>query len=120
MGQPYTITSDVWSLGVTILELALNRYPFTEDGEPPMGPIDLLTFLLNSPLPTLKDDPERGVRWSRSLRDLVERCLIRDGTKRDSIRVLLQHPLVKRAELIPNTDMARFVAKVWNWPVPEM
>ena len=51
MGHSYTITSDVWSVGVTILELALNRYPFSEDGETPMGPIDLLSYLLSSPLP---------------------------------------------------------------------
>ena len=113
MGHSYTITSDVWSVGVTILELALNRYPFSEDGETPMGPIDLLSYLLGSPLPTLESNDQ--IRWSRSLRDFVDRCLERDGTKRDSPRVLLQHPLVRRAEMIPNSDMARFVASVWNW-----
>lgn len=118
MGQPYTITSDVWSLGVTILELALNRYPFTADGEPHMGPIELLTYLLNSPLPTLEDDQAQGIKWSRSLRDLVDRCLVRDGASRVGPRCLLHHPLILRAEQIPNADMARFVAHVWNWPYP--
>ncbi|SHO78204.1 Similar to S.cerevisiae protein MKK2 (MAPKK involved in the protein kinase C signaling pathway) [Malassezia sympodialis ATCC 42132] len=118
MGQPYTITSDVWSLGVTILELALNRYPFTSDGEPPMGPIELLTYLLNSPLPTLADDQAQGIKWSRSLRDLVDRCLVRDGALRVGPRYLLHHPLILRAEQISNADMARFVAQVWNWPYP--
>ena len=113
MGRPYTISSDVWSLGVTILELALNRYPFAEGGEAPMGPIDLLFFLLNSPLPTLEDTEQ--IRWSRSLRDFVDRCLERDGAIRVAPLTLLAHPLIRRAEHISNTDMARFVASVWRW-----
>ncbi|KAI4752865.1 MAP kinase, partial [Aureobasidium sp. EXF-8845] len=31
-GQSYTITSDVWSLGVTLLEVAQHRFPFPADG----------------------------------------------------------------------------------------
>lgn len=114
-GLPYTIASDVWSLGVSLLELALNRFPFPPDGEPFLGPIELLTYITNSPLPQLNDDEARGIRWSRAFRDLVDRCLVRDGRARAGPDILVMHPAVKRSSQIPNGDIARFVARVWDW-----
>ncbi|EHK98366.1 putative MAP kinase kinase MKK1/SSP32 [Glarea lozoyensis 74030] len=58
-GQRYTITSDVWSTGVTLLEVAQNRFPFPADGteaQPRAGLIDLLTFIVRQPVPELKDE----------------------------------------------------------------
>ncbi|GAA5901298.1 uncharacterized protein JCM6883_000169 [Sporobolomyces salmoneus] len=34
-GDPYTVKSDVWSLGITLVELAIGRFPFSSDDEPP-------------------------------------------------------------------------------------
>ncbi|KAI8873560.1 Pkinase-domain-containing protein, partial [Ramicandelaber brevisporus] len=31
-GAPYSVKSDVWSLGITLMELALGRYPLSPDG----------------------------------------------------------------------------------------
>lgn len=28
-GAPYTVKSDVWSLGISLIELALGRFPFS-------------------------------------------------------------------------------------------
>jgi serine/threonine protein kinase len=30
-GHQYTISSDVWSTGITLLELAMNKFPFPTD-----------------------------------------------------------------------------------------
>ncbi|WFD30663.1 mitogen-activated protein kinase kinase [Malassezia sp. CBS 17886] len=117
-GLPYTITSDVWSLGISILELASNRFPFPADADVPLCPIDLITFLLHAPLPALKDDEAKGIKWSRALRDFLDRCLVRDGTARAGPRALVKHPVVKRSEGISSSVMARFVANVWLWEVP--
>lgn len=32
-GDPYTVKSDVWSLGITLVELAIGRFPFSSDEE---------------------------------------------------------------------------------------
>lgn len=33
-GDPYTVKSDVWSLGITLVELAIGRFPFSAEDEP--------------------------------------------------------------------------------------
>jgi serine/threonine protein kinase len=74
-GQSYTITSDVWSLGVTLLEVAQHRFPFPADGtemNPRAGLIDLLTYIVRQPIPKLKDEPENGIKWTENFKYFVE------------------------------------------------
>ena len=79
-GQSYTITSDVWSLGVTLLEVAQHRFPFPADGtemQPKAGLIDLLTYIVRQPIPKLKDEPgdEQGggvIKWSANFKYFIE------------------------------------------------
>ena len=74
-GQSYTITSDVWSLGVTLLEVAQHRFPFPADGtemQPRAGLIDLLTYIVRQPIPKLKDEPENRIRWSDNFKYFIE------------------------------------------------
>lgn len=118
-GLNYTITSDVWSLGLTILELASNRFPFPAEGEPPLGPIDLLSYVINMKVPVLQDDEAAGIKWSKALRNFIETCLVKDPTRRPGPVKMLGHPFVKRSESRqPPTDIAKFVADVWGWPAP--
>lgn len=42
-GHKYSIRADVWSTGLTFLELAQNRFPYPPD----LGPIELLTYIVN-------------------------------------------------------------------------
>ena len=74
-GQSYTITSDVWSLGVTLLEVAQHRFPFPANGtemQPRAGLIDLLTYIVRQPIPKLKDEPEHGIKWSECFKYFIE------------------------------------------------
>ncbi|KAL9085023.1 MAG: hypothetical protein Q9159_004928 [Coniocarpon cinnabarinum] len=74
-GQSYTITSDVWSLGVTLLEVAQHRFPFPADGtemQPRAGLIDLLTYIVRQPIPKLKDEPEKNVKWTENFKYFIE------------------------------------------------
>jgi mitogen-activated protein kinase kinase len=74
-GLSYTITSDVWSLGVTLLEVAQHRFPFgqTEDGggHARAGLIDLLTYIVRQPIPELKDEPDLGIKWSDNFKYFI-------------------------------------------------
>lgn len=74
-GQSYTITSDVWSLGVTLLEVAQHRFPFPADGtemQPKAGLIDLLTYIVRQPIPKLKNEEDHGIRWSENFKYFIE------------------------------------------------
>ena len=77
-GQSYTITSDVWSLGVTLLEVSQHRFPFPADGsemQPRAGLIDLLTYIVSQPIPKLKDEVDaqgRGIRWGENFKYFIE------------------------------------------------
>ena len=70
-GAPYTWTSDIWSLGLTIHEIAMNKFPFPPEGEPPLGPIDLLHYIIKMTPPELKDDPAGGVEFKKAIRDFL-------------------------------------------------
>lgn len=74
-GQSYTITSDVWSTGVTLLEVAQHRFPFPADGtemQPRAGLIDLLTYIVRQNVPVLKDEPDMDVYWSDNFKYFIE------------------------------------------------
>lgn len=62
----------MWSLGVSLLEVANNRFPFPPEGEPPLvGQFDLLNFIVNQPTPQLVDDDR--AEWTDSAKDFVRR-----------------------------------------------
>ena len=74
-GKSYTITSDVWSLGVTLLEVAQHRFPFPADGtevQPKAGLLDLLSYIVQQPAPKLKNEPENKIKWSENFKYFIE------------------------------------------------
>ncbi|KAK3048101.1 hypothetical protein LTS18_013008, partial [Coniosporium uncinatum] len=94
-GQSYTINSDVWSLGVTLLEVAQHRFPFPADGtemNPRAGLIDLLTYIVRQPIPKLKDEPENKITWSENFKYFIECCLEKEPPRRAAPWRMLEHP----------------------------
>ncbi|OMH86395.1 Dual specificity mitogen-activated protein kinase kinase dSOR1 [Zancudomyces culisetae] len=65
-GFGYAVQSDVWSLGLTILEVALGRFPFPPAGSPPLTVIELLDYIIRAPAPSL--DPRY---WSKEIVDFT-------------------------------------------------
>ncbi|KAL0080288.1 kinase-like domain-containing protein [Phycomyces blakesleeanus] len=58
MGSPYSVKSDVWSLGMTVMELALGRFPFPSDGRP-LSIFELLQHIVHEPVPSLPVQPDK-------------------------------------------------------------
>ncbi|XP_022750591.1 serine/threonine-protein kinase BLUS1-like isoform X2 [Durio zibethinus] len=86
----YDFKADIWSFGITALELAHGHAPFSK--HPPMKV--LLMTLQNAP-PGL--DYERDKRFSKSFKDMVATCLVKDPKKRPTSEKLLKHHFFKNA-----------------------
>ncbi|KAM6396964.1 myosin-IIIb isoform 1-T1 [Pluvialis apricaria] len=110
----YDARCDVWSLGITAIELG--------DGDPPlfdMHPVKTLFKIPRNPPPTLLH-PEK---WCRGFNHFISQCLIKDFEKRPSVTHLLEHPFIKQvhgkdmslqkqlAELIQEQQQLGSVAK---------
>ncbi|GFZ50073.1 mitogen-activated protein kinase kinase [Saitozyma sp. JCM 24511] len=115
-GKPYSITADVWSLGLTLHEVAHLRFPFPPDGESQdVAPIELLSYIVTAPVPVMVDDPSIGRVWTEAIKSFMAACLIRDGAERPYPRQLLQHPWIVTSEA-KKVNMAKWVAALCQWP----
>ncbi|XP_061584446.1 STE20-like kinase b [Cololabis saira] len=82
---PYDSKADLWSLGVTLIELA--------QIEPPnhhMNPMRVLLRIAKAEPPTLMTPS----RWSPEFSDFLKRCLDKNVDNRWTATQLLQHPFV--------------------------
>lgn len=112
-GQPYSVTCDVWSLGLTLLEVAGGRFPFESDKiTQNVAPIELLTMILTFS-PQLKDEPELDISWSKTFRSFIDYCLKKDARERPSPRQMLKHPWIV-GQMKKKVNMERFVKKCWE------
>ncbi|KAJ1734279.1 MAP kinase kinase (MEK) [Coemansia biformis] len=84
-GGSYTVKSDIWSLGLTLMELVLGRYPLKGEGES-MSIFEMLSYINTETLPQLSDE-----QFPPGLCDLVAKCLIKDPAKRPTLKDLLNH-----------------------------
>ncbi|PKA49978.1 Mitogen-activated protein kinase kinase 4 [Apostasia shenzhenica] len=83
--------ADVWSLGLTVLELHLGHFPLLPPGQRP----DWATLMCAICFGELPELPETV---SGDFRDFIERCLQKDSSKRWSVAQLLLHPFVDGLE----------------------
>eukprot|EP01126_Amoeba_proteus_P045863 TRINITY_DN5156_c0_g1_i2.p1 TRINITY_DN5156_c0_g1~~TRINITY_DN5156_c0_g1_i2.p1 ORF type:complete len:401 (-),score=91.46 TRINITY_DN5156_c0_g1_i2:22-1224(-) len=84
--SPYDEKVDVWSLGITLIELA--------EKDPPLSQMNPMRALMQIPL---RDSPilhNESQKWSRHFVNFVSLCVEKDSRKRPSLADLLQHPFV--------------------------
>lgn len=77
---------DIWSLGVSILEFYLGRFPFAVGRQGDWASL-MCAICMSQP-------PEAPVTASREFRDFVSCCLQRDPARRWTAAQLLRHPFV--------------------------
>ncbi|KAK2869843.1 hypothetical protein Q8A67_024235 [Cirrhinus molitorella] len=87
LDSTYDERCDVWSLGITAIELG--------DGDPPLAdlhPMRALFKIPRNPPPSLHQ-PEL---WSNDFNDFICKCLIKDFELRPNVFDLLQHVFIKQ------------------------
>ena len=78
------LKSDVWALGISIIEMAEGRNPFAG-----MTSAKILNLVLNKSPPSLSSSG-----WSSDLVDFVKKCLVKDVNERASVDELLEVSVV--------------------------
>ena len=74
------LKSDVWSLGISVIEMAEGKYPYGEYEEE-----ELKNAIVNEDSPSLSPS-----EWSPDLVDFVDACLVKDENERASVRALME------------------------------
>lgn len=76
-GAPYTIKSDVWSLGISLIELALGRFPFSDsqESDAEFDPDPTLPLSTNRPKVDRNAARGGGAGHSMSILDLLQRIV---------------------------------------------
>lgn len=95
---PYSYDSDVWSLGITLLELSTGAFPYWKSPARPqrLGFWDLLDCIVKDPAPS--PPPSASAHFTH----FISACLQKEPRQRASSTQLLQHPLLLREQLDPS------------------
>ena len=103
-GSPYTVKSDVWSVGLTLMELAIGKFPFSIDSDDPdeaagpQGILDLLQQIVLEPSPKLP----KSDAFPKILEEVIDKCLMKDPARRPTPQELYDtDPFLQAAKRTP-------------------
>lgn len=108
-GKGYDVRSDIWSLGISMIELATGKFPYNTW----KTPFEQLKQVVNEAPPKLPDN----AGFSEEFQDFIIQCLKKDYQQRPNYGQLLQHPFIVLSDQ-RQVDMAAFVQEALSEAEP--
>ncbi|KAJ7553601.1 hypothetical protein O6H91_06G104900 [Diphasiastrum complanatum] len=104
-GSIYGYESDIWSLGLTLLECAIGRFPYLPPGQEEgfLNFYELLETIVEDPPPFAPAD-----QFSSEFCSLISACIQKEPKNRMSAADLLQHPFLQKYEGV-DIDLATLI-----------
>jgi len=91
--QRYNHKADIWSLGITALELAFATTPYTKL----KSPMKVMMEIMDGKSPTV-DSMDKNNKFSKAFKNFISKCLVKDAQKRLSAKELLQTEFIRKAK----------------------
>merc|ERR1719412_196331 len=144
-GSQYSVASDLWSLGLSLLEISFGMYPIPPPDTSSLvqlfGPqiLEDTSIVPNPRTPRTPKSP--GMKpmaifelleyivnqpppklpykvFSENMRDFVDRCLKKNPNERPDLATLMKHPWLDGVENDTTIDIAEWVGKIAKMPTP--
>nr|CAI5818145.1 unnamed protein product [Callosobruchus analis] len=104
----YDVRSDVWSLGITLMEVATGHFPYKRWS----SVFDQLDEVVNGEPPRLTTNHNAN-SFTAEFVHFVNTCLIKQETQRPKYKQLLQDPFILRAQK-EEVDVASYVTEIMD------
>ncbi|KAA6383765.1 MAG: putative Serine/threonine-protein kinase 4, partial [Streblomastix strix] len=101
--EPYDKKADIWSLGITTIEMVEGKPPLHEQ-----RPYRALFLIIQNEPPTLK----QANNYSSELNDFLTKCLQKNPEQRQDASQLLTHPFIIKHQLLNHEVMKQFLEEV--------
>ncbi|XP_016658525.1 dual specificity mitogen-activated protein kinase kinase 4 isoform X3 [Acyrthosiphon pisum] len=99
----YDVRSDVWSLGITLVEVATGRFPYPR-----------WSSVFEQLCQVVQGDPPRlqaSNNFSPNFVNFVNTCLIKEENQRPKYNKLLEHIFIKRSDA-DSVDVASYISEI--------